>query len=255
MGHIKLVVPVVHIWYFKSLPNKIGYLLGTSSKKLETIIYYERFVVIQPGIKDNLKAGDLLTEDNKKPAFDSTAGKTALELLQGMAVTDKSVYLDTGNGNYLNLFNSGKISTWIEGQDNSGAVPSQLTLQVGGVSNVGGGILAAQNLDIQTGLLDNRQGTLGNAQGSVTLQVRQLNNVGGSVQQQGAAGQLNITASGAVNNSSGKIEAQGHSLRIEAGELANNSGQLMQTARVQAGQSQCRQVRRRELGDAEGRER
>src|SRR5688500_16154431 len=65
MGHIKLVVPVVHIWYFKSLPNKIGYLLGVSSKKLETIVYYERFVVIQPGIRaDNgAKPGDLLTEE------------------------------------------------------------------------------------------------------------------------------------------------------------------------------------------------
>lgn len=49
MGHIKLVVPVVHIWYFKSLPNKIGYLLGLSSKKLESIIYYERYAVIQAG--------------------------------------------------------------------------------------------------------------------------------------------------------------------------------------------------------------
>ncbi len=49
IGHIKLVVPVVHIWYFKSLPNKIGYLLGVSSKKLESIVYYERFVVIQIG--------------------------------------------------------------------------------------------------------------------------------------------------------------------------------------------------------------
>jgi DNA-directed RNA polymerase subunit beta' len=49
MGHIKLVVPVVHIWYFKSLPNKIGYLLGCSSKKLESIVYYERYAVIQPG--------------------------------------------------------------------------------------------------------------------------------------------------------------------------------------------------------------
>ena len=54
--------------------------------------------------------GDLLNSDNTKPAFDSAAGKEALELLQGMAVTDKSVYLDTGNGNYLNLFNSGKIA-------------------------------------------------------------------------------------------------------------------------------------------------
>jgi len=50
MGHIKLVVPVAHIWYFRSLPNKIGYLLGLPSKKLDAIIYYERYVVIQPGI-------------------------------------------------------------------------------------------------------------------------------------------------------------------------------------------------------------
>jgi multiple sugar transport system substrate-binding protein len=54
--------------------------------------------------------GDLLNSDNTKPAFDSAAGKEALDLLQGMAVTDKSVYLDNGNGNYLNLFNSGKIA-------------------------------------------------------------------------------------------------------------------------------------------------
>jgi DNA-directed RNA polymerase subunit beta' len=53
MGHIKLVVPVVHIWYFKSLPNKIGYLLGVSSKVLESIVYYERYVVIQPGATAN----------------------------------------------------------------------------------------------------------------------------------------------------------------------------------------------------------
>ena len=65
MGHIKLVVPVVHIWYFKSLPNKIGYLLGMSSKKLESIVYYERFVVIQPGIRADKgqNVGDLLTEE------------------------------------------------------------------------------------------------------------------------------------------------------------------------------------------------
>jgi DNA-directed RNA polymerase subunit beta' len=71
MGHIKLVVPVVHIWYFKSLPNKIGYLLGMSSKKLETIIYYERYVVIQPGIKDDLKVGDLLTEEEYLDLLDT----------------------------------------------------------------------------------------------------------------------------------------------------------------------------------------
>ena len=65
MGHIKLVVPVVHIWYFKSLPNKIGYLLGMSSKKLEMIIYYERYVVVQPGVRADKgqNVNDLLTEE------------------------------------------------------------------------------------------------------------------------------------------------------------------------------------------------
>ncbi len=64
MGHIKLVVPVVHIWFFKSLPNKIGYLLGLSSKKLEAIIYYERYVIIQAGIKQGeANEGDLLSEE------------------------------------------------------------------------------------------------------------------------------------------------------------------------------------------------
>ncbi|MCC6762065.1 MAG: DNA-directed RNA polymerase subunit beta' [Chitinophagaceae bacterium] len=73
MGHIKLVVPVVHIWYFKSLPNKIGYLLGMSSKKLETIVYYERFVVIQPGIRADKgqNYGDLLTEEEYLDILDA----------------------------------------------------------------------------------------------------------------------------------------------------------------------------------------
>ena len=68
VGHINLVVPVAHIWYFRSLPNKIGYLLGLPSKKLDMIIYYERYVVIQPGIAkseegDPLKKMDFLTEE------------------------------------------------------------------------------------------------------------------------------------------------------------------------------------------------
>jgi DNA-directed RNA polymerase subunit beta' len=61
----------VHIWYFKSLPNKIGYLLGMSSKKLETIIYYERYVVLQGGIKENLNMGDLLTEEEYLDLLDT----------------------------------------------------------------------------------------------------------------------------------------------------------------------------------------
>ena len=60
-----MVVPVAHIWYFKSLPNKIGYLLGLPTKKLDQIIYYERYVVIQPGIKEEegISRMDFLTED------------------------------------------------------------------------------------------------------------------------------------------------------------------------------------------------
>ena len=57
-GHIELVVPVAHIWYFRSLPNKIGYLLGLPTKKLDAIIYYERYVVIQPGAMAGKKDAD-----------------------------------------------------------------------------------------------------------------------------------------------------------------------------------------------------
>ncbi|HLP49905.1 MAG TPA: DNA-directed RNA polymerase subunit beta' [Chitinophagales bacterium] len=85
MGHIKLTVPIVHIWYFKSLPNKIGYLLGISSKKLESIIYYERYVVVQPGRaaegvtvmtekgeeQKNLAYLDLLSEEEYLSVFDN----------------------------------------------------------------------------------------------------------------------------------------------------------------------------------------
>ncbi|MEJ2595463.1 MAG: DNA-directed RNA polymerase subunit beta' [bacterium] len=64
-GHIQLVVPVVHIWFFRSLPNKVGALLGLQTKKLEMIIYYERYVVINPGIKaaDGIEYMQFLTEE------------------------------------------------------------------------------------------------------------------------------------------------------------------------------------------------
>ncbi|MBA5629486.1 DNA-directed RNA polymerase subunit beta' [Moheibacter lacus] len=59
IGHINLVVPVAHIWYFRSLPNKIGYVLGMPSKKLDMVIYYERYVVIQPGLAQAPEGGEL----------------------------------------------------------------------------------------------------------------------------------------------------------------------------------------------------
>ncbi len=66
MGHISLVVPVVHIWYFRSLPSKIGYLLGIPSKKLEAIIYYERYVVINPGLASEQGIERLATLSEKE---------------------------------------------------------------------------------------------------------------------------------------------------------------------------------------------
>jgi len=85
-GHIELVVPVAHIWYFRSLPNKIGYLLGMPTKKLDAVIYYERYVVIQPGPLAGKKDGegeplpgsqmyDLLSEEEYNDIIDNVVGE------------------------------------------------------------------------------------------------------------------------------------------------------------------------------------
>ncbi len=112
MGHISLVVPVAHIWYFRSLPNKIGYLLGLPTKKLDSIIYYERYVVINPGIKaaDGVKYLDFLTEeeyleiteslpkenqyleDNHPDKFVADMGAEALNKLLGRIDLDEMSY-------------------------------------------------------------------------------------------------------------------------------------------------------------------
>jgi DNA-directed RNA polymerase, beta'' subunit/160 kD subunit len=112
MGHISLSVPVVHIWYFKSLPNKIAYLLGLSSKNLDKIVYYESFVVINPGMARDLgyKMGDMLTEeeyqdvlsqlpevqreldDDDSEKFVVKMGAEAVEALLKVIDLDKSVH-------------------------------------------------------------------------------------------------------------------------------------------------------------------
>ncbi|MBX2942983.1 MAG: DNA-directed RNA polymerase subunit beta' [Cyclobacteriaceae bacterium] len=112
MGHIELVVPVAHIWYFRSLPNKIGYLLGLPTKKLDQIIYYERYAVIQPGIKeeDGINRLDFLTEeeyldildklprenqmldDNDPKKFIAKMGADALEMLLNRVNLDELSY-------------------------------------------------------------------------------------------------------------------------------------------------------------------
>ena len=84
MGHISLVVPVAHIWYFKSMPNKIGYLLGLPSKKLESIIYYEKFVVINPGVRtgDGVEYLDFLTEEEHIEILDLCQRKISLLMIK-----------------------------------------------------------------------------------------------------------------------------------------------------------------------------
>ena len=80
MGHIQLVVPVAHIWFFRSLPNKIGALLGMQTKKLESIIYYEKYVVIQPGVKaaDGIEFMQFLSDEEYYDIVDSLPEGNAL---------------------------------------------------------------------------------------------------------------------------------------------------------------------------------
>ena len=112
MGHISLVVPVVHIWYFKSLPSKIGYLLGIPSKKLEGIIYYERYVVINAGaaekvgiskyqtlaekeyldVLDQLPAGNQNLPDGDPDKFVAMMGAEAIKILLSEVDLDKMSY-------------------------------------------------------------------------------------------------------------------------------------------------------------------
>src|SRR6187401_1876622 len=84
MGHIKLVVPIVHIWYFKSLPNKIGYLLGTSSKKMESIVYYERYVVVQGGAADDMIRTKLNLKEKEGTTLQLITEDEYLEILDAL---------------------------------------------------------------------------------------------------------------------------------------------------------------------------
>ncbi|MEL6676038.1 MAG: DNA-directed RNA polymerase subunit beta' [Bacteroidota bacterium] len=112
MGHIQLVVPVAHIWYFRTLPSKIGYLLGLTGKKLDQIIYYERYVVITPGVleSEGVQHMDFLTEeeylniletlpkenqmlpDDDPNKFVAKMGAEALEALLGNLELDELSY-------------------------------------------------------------------------------------------------------------------------------------------------------------------
>ncbi|MDE2700316.1 MAG: DNA-directed RNA polymerase subunit beta', partial [Gemmatimonadota bacterium] len=102
LGHIELAVPVTHIWFFKSLPSRMGYLLNLSVRNLERIIYYESYVVLDPGDAPDLKFKDLLTEDevieleDEGYSFDVDMGAGAIKkLLSAIDIEDLSAELRT----------------------------------------------------------------------------------------------------------------------------------------------------------------
>ena len=80
-GHIELVVPVAHIWYFRSLPNKIGYLLGLPTKKLDQVIYYEKYIVIQPGILEGQKDAEGVEDLNGSHKLDLLSEDEYLDII------------------------------------------------------------------------------------------------------------------------------------------------------------------------------
>ncbi|WP_090143243.1 hemagglutinin repeat-containing protein [Limnohabitans sp. DM1] len=132
--------------------------------------------------------------------------------------------------------NSGKITTWTEGATTQGTSQGQdLFIQTQQLNNAGGALLAQRDITLITEQLDNRSGTIGNAAGNMALSTQgNLDNRSGSIVQQGASAQLQITSGLALDNSNGHIEGQGRVLRIEAGDLSNNSGKILQTAGTDA---------------------
>jgi len=97
MGHIKLVVPVVHIWYFKSLPNKIGYILGTGSKKLEMIVYYERYCVIQGGEADAMIRSALTMKETENTELALISEDEYLDILDKLPKENQMLSDDDPN--------------------------------------------------------------------------------------------------------------------------------------------------------------
>jgi hypothetical protein len=97
-GHIELVVPVAHIWYFRSLPNKIGYLLGLPTKKLDSVIYYEKYIVIKPGALAGAKDAEGVEELNGSHQFDLLSEDEYLDIIDNR-LDPNNDYLDDEDPN------------------------------------------------------------------------------------------------------------------------------------------------------------
>ncbi len=97
MGHIKLVVPVAHIWYFRSLPNKIGALLGIPAKKLDTIIYYERYIIIQPGLLEGKEFPHDSNSTRKVQRLEFLTEEEYLDLMEMLPIENQYLPEDDPN--------------------------------------------------------------------------------------------------------------------------------------------------------------
>ena len=96
-GHIELVVPVAHIWYFRSLPNKIGYLLGLPTKKLDSVVYYEKYIVVQPGVLAGRMDPEKEEELNGSHKMDLLTEDEYLDLMD--QIPEDNEYLDDSDQN------------------------------------------------------------------------------------------------------------------------------------------------------------
>ena len=100
-GHIELVVPVAHIWYFRSLPNKMGYLLGLPTKKLDSVIYYEKYIVIQPGALAGAKDAEGVEELNGSHQLDLLSEEEYLDIIDNRLDPNNELLEDTDPNKFI----------------------------------------------------------------------------------------------------------------------------------------------------------
>ena len=100
-GHIELVVPVAHIWYFRSLPNKIGYLLGLPTKSLDAVIYYEKYIVIQPGVVAGMKDAEGVGDLNGSHALDLLSEEEYLDIIDNKLDPNNDLLDDTDPNKFV----------------------------------------------------------------------------------------------------------------------------------------------------------
>ena len=100
-GHIELVVPVAHIWYFRSLPNKIGYLLGLPTKKLDQVIYYEKYIVIQPGILEGQKDAEGVDDLNGSHKLDLLSEEEYLDIIDNKIPENNDMLDDSDPSKFI----------------------------------------------------------------------------------------------------------------------------------------------------------